>query len=77
MENFKKDKKGLYLNGKLIADGYLESIKEIYQLENVPAGFCVNSAYEANGYSIVDTNGVQHIYELSPYEFYNNLMKMD
>lgn len=77
MENFKKDKKGLYLNGKLIADGYLESIKEIYQLENVPAGFCVNSAYEANGYSIVDTNGVQHIYELSPDEFYNNLMKMD
>lgn len=41
------DKQGLYLNGKLIADGYLESIKEIYQLENVPAGFCVNSAYEA------------------------------
>ena len=32
MENFKKYKKGLYLNGKLIADGYLESIKEIYQL---------------------------------------------
>ena len=77
MENFKKDKKGLYLNGKLIADGYLESIKEIYQLENVPAGFCVNSAYEANGYSIVDTNGVQHIYELSPDELYNNLIKMD
>ena len=77
MGNFKKDKPGLYLNGKLIMDGYLESIKEIYQLENVPAGFCVNSTYEANGYSIVDTNGVQHIYELSPYEFYNNLMKQD
>lgn len=77
MGNFKKDKQGLYLDGKLITDGYLESIKEIYQLENVPAGFCVNSDYAANGYSIVDANGVQHIYELSPDKFYNNLMKMD
>ena len=77
MVNFKKDKPGLYFEGKFITGNYLEAIKEIYQLDNVPAGFCVNSEYEANDYSIVDNVGIQHIYNLSPYEFYNYLMKMD
>jgi predicted transcriptional regulator len=37
----------------------------------------VNAGYEANGYSVVDGNGIQHIYELSPKEFYNAFMKLD
>ena len=68
-----KDKKGLYFQGEIKATNYSDSIKELYQIKEIPNGFCVSSDYEANGYSVVDSNGVQHIYELNPVEFYNNL----
>lgn len=71
-----KDKQGLYFQGELKADNYIDSVKELYQLNEIPSGFCVNTDYEANGYSVVDGNGVQHIYELSPKEFYNALMNL-
>ena len=74
---FKKDKQGLYFNGEFKADNYSDAIRELYQLNEIPKGFCVNEDYEANGYSVVDSNGVQHIYQLSPKEFYNELMKLD
>lgn len=74
---FKKDKQGLYFNGEFKADNYLDAIRELYQLSEIPKGFCVSTDYEAEGYSIVDSRGVQHIYELSPSEFYNQLMKLD
>ena len=72
-----KDKQGLYFNGEFKADNYFDAIRELYQLNEIPSGFCVNEDYEANGYSLVDSNGVQHIYELSPKEFYNAFMKLD
>lgn len=74
---FKKDKQGLYLNGEFKADNYSDAIRELYQLNEIPKGFCVNEDHEANGYSVVDSNGVQHIYELSPKEFYSAFMKLD
>ena len=73
---FKKDTQGLYLNGEIKADNYNDAIKELYGMEEIPKGFCVDEDYEADGYSVVDSNGVQHIYELSPKEFYKNLMKL-
>lgn len=72
-----KDKQGLYFQGELKADNYSDAVKELFQLNEIPNGFCVNEDYEANGYSVVDSIGVQHIYELSPKEFYNHLMKME
>lgn len=75
--SFKKDKQGLYYQGELKASSYSDAIKELYQLKEIPAGFCVNEDYEAEGYSVIDANGVQHIYELSPKDFYDNLMKME
>jgi hypothetical protein len=72
-----KDEQGLYYLGELKADNYSDAIKELYQLSEIPKGFCVCTEYEANGYSIVDAKGVQHIYELSPSEFYNALMKLE
>ena len=72
-----KDKQGLYFQGELKADNYNDAIKELYQLSEIPNGFCGNEDYEANGYSIVDGRGVQTIYELSPKEFYTQLMKLD
>ena len=74
---FKKDKQGLYFNGEFKADNYSDAIRELYQLNEIPKGFCVNEDHEANGYSVVDSNGVQHIYELSPKEFYNAFMKLE
>lgn len=74
---FKKDKQGLYFNGEFKADNWTDAVKELYQLNDIPSGFCVSTDYEAEGYSIVDSRGVQHIYELSPSEFYNQLMKLD
>jgi predicted transcriptional regulator len=73
----KKDKQGLYFNEEFKADNYSDAIRELYQLNEIPKGFCVNEAHEANGYSVVDSVGVQHIYELSPKEFYNAFMKLD
>jgi predicted transcriptional regulator len=73
---FTKDQQGLYDAGNLVAISYLDSLKYLYQLENIPDGFCVNEDYEAKGYSVVDSRGVQHIYELSPKEFYNALMEL-
>lgn len=75
--NFKKDQQGLYYQGDLKATSYSEAVKELFQLKEIPAGFCVNEDYEAEGYSVVDSRGVQHIYELSPKEFYNALMKLE
>lgn len=72
-----KDKQGLYLQGEFKAGNYSDAVKELFQLSEMPSGFCVNEDYEANGYSVVDIRGVQHIYELSPKEFYNQLMKLD
>lgn len=71
-----KDRQGLYFQGELKADNYSDAIKELYQLKEIPKGFCVNDTHEANGYSVVDAKGVQHIYELSPEEFYNAFMKL-
>lgn len=72
-----KDKQGLYFNGELKSDNYTDAVKELYQLEEIPSGFCVNADHDAAGYSVVDSNGVQHIYDLSPVKFYDNLMKME
>lgn len=72
----KKDTQGLYLNGELKADNYADAIKELYGINEIPKGFCVDEDYEAAGYSVVDSNGVQHIYELSSKDFYKNLMKL-
>ena len=72
-----KDKQGLYFQGELKAGNYSDAIKELYQLKEIPNGFCVDSDYEANGYSVVDRNGIQHIYELSPNEFFNQLMRLN
>ena len=72
-----KDKQGLYFNGQLIADNYSDAIKELYKLSAIPNGFCVNEDHEANGYSVVDSNGVQHIYEHSAKEFYSAFMNLD
>lgn len=71
-----KDKPGLYYLGELVATGYIAALKELYQLETIPNQFCVNTDYEANGYSVVDNSGIQHIYELSPHEFYEALMNL-
>ena len=67
---------GLYYNGELKADTYFDAIKELYQLKTIPKGFCINEDHEANGYSIIDKFGVQHIYELYPDEFYDQLMRL-
>lgn len=72
-----KDKKGLYYLGIFQTDSYTTAIKKIYELSEVPNGFCVDANYNATGYSVVDCNGVQHIYELNPTKFYDALMKLD
>ncbi len=77
MRKYRKDKQGLYFQGEFKADNWTDAVIELYQLNEIPNGFCVNEDYEANGYSVVDSRGVQHIYELSPKEFYNQLMKLD
>lgn len=77
MGNFRKDKQGLYFQGELKADNYDDAVKELFQLKEIPKGFCVNADHEANGYSVIDKLGVQHIYELSPSEFYDKLMDLD
>ena len=51
-------------------------LKDIFQLNIIPIGFCVNSDHDASGYSIVDSKGVQHIYDLNPQRFYDELMKL-
>lgn len=71
-----KDQQGLYFQGKFKANTYNDAIKELYELKEIPEGFCVNENHAANGYSVVDANGIQHIYELSPSEFYNEFMKL-
>lgn len=70
------DKPGLYYNGELKAENYVDALLELYGLENLPARFCVDEDYDASGYSIIDNLGIQHIYELSPREFYNNVMSL-
>lgn len=77
MTNFKKDQQGLYYRGELKATSYIGALKEVYQLQEIPDGFCVNDSYAAKDYSVIDKNGVQHIYDLSPASFYNSLMKLE
>lgn len=72
-----KDKSGLYFQGEFKSANYSDAINELFQLNEIPNGFCVNEDYDASGYSVIDTNGVQHIYDLSPKEFYNQLMKLE
>lgn len=72
-----KDRAGLYFNGEFKADNYEDSIKEIFKLDEFPESFALSTKHEANGYSIVDSRGIQHIYDLSPSEFYNKLTDMD
>lgn len=72
-----KDKQGLYLQGELVATSYRDAIKHMFELETIPNGFCVNADHEADGYSVVDINGVQHIYELNPSKFYDTLMNLE
>lgn len=71
-----KDKPGLYYMGELVATNYIDSLKELFQLKEIPNQFCVSTDYMAFDYSIVDNKGVQHIYELSPHEFYEALMNL-
>ncbi|MFA5575345.1 MAG: hypothetical protein WC994_09895 [Brumimicrobium sp.] len=72
-----KEKRGLYFQGEFKAGNYSNAVKELYQLNEIPCGFCVNENFLANGYSVVDSNGIQHIYELSPKEFYMAFMNLD
>jgi hypothetical protein len=71
-----KDKQGLYLNGNFESVSYSESLKSIFGLSEIPKGFMVNADNPANGYSIVDSNGVQHVYELDPIKFYEALSNL-
>jgi predicted transcriptional regulator len=71
------DKQGLYFNGNLVADNYRDAIKDVYQLNDIPKGFTINQDEPANGYSVIDSNGIQHIYELSPIKFYNALSNLN
>lgn len=72
-----KDTQGLYFQGELKEENYSDAVKELYQLDKIPSGFCINESHEANGYSVIDANGIQHIYELSPKEFYEAFMKLN
>lgn len=72
-----KYKIGLYFQGEFKASSYGDAVKELYQLNEIPIVCCVNEDYEAHGYSVVDGNGKQHIYELSPKEFYNAFMNLE
>lgn len=72
-----KDIQGLYFKGALIAITYSEAIKRVFEMNEVPKGFCVDESHQAIGYSVVDSNGVQHIYELSPSKFYSELMNLN
>ena len=74
---FKKDKQGLYFQGELKAVNYRDAVKELYKLTEIPKGFCVNEDHEANGYSVVNSKGVQHVYELSSSAFYDALMNLN
>ena len=68
-----KDQQGLYFKGQFITESYGEALCKIYELDQLPNGFSVNEDHPANDYSIVDNNGVQHIYDLSPSAFYTKL----
>jgi predicted transcriptional regulator len=71
-----KDAKGLYFQGNFKANNYNDAVKELYSLDEIRSRFCVDEDYEAKGYSVVDSRGVQHIYELSPAEFYSAFMNL-
>jgi Tfp pilus tip-associated adhesin PilY1 len=72
-----KDEQGLYFQGKIKANNYSGAIKELYGLNIIPKGFCVSTDYKANKYSVVDSNGIQHIYDLCPNSFYNAFMQLN
>ena len=73
----KIDKKGLYYMGEFKTGNFTDAVKELYEMMEIPSGFCVDESYKAFGYSVVDSRGVQHIYELSPSAFYAALMNLD
>ena len=73
----KKDKPGLYFNGEFKASNYENSIMEIFKLSEFPEDFKLNTKHQANGYSIIDNRGVQHIYDLNPGNFYNKLTDLE
>ena len=75
--SFKTDKQGLYLNGELKADNYRDAVMELYDMDEIPKGFYVDEDHEAVGYSVVDSKGVQHAYELSPSKFYQAFMNLN
>ena len=72
-----KDKAGLYFNSEFKADNYEDSIKEIFKLDEFPESFSLSTKHEANGYSIIDSRGVQYIYDLNPGNFYNKLTDLE
>ena len=72
-----KNKQGLYFNGEFKAENYSDAIRELYQINEIPRGFCLNDTYEAIGYSVVDSNGIQHNYEVSSKDFYNAFMQLN
>jgi hypothetical protein len=72
-----KDIQGLYFKGSLIAITYSEAVKRVFEMESIPKGFYVNEDHPANGYSVVDSKGVQHIYDLLPSKFYSELMNLN
>lgn len=71
-----KDIQGLYFQGSLIAATYSEAVKRLFEMESIPKGFSVNADHEAEGYSVVDSKGVQHIYELDSNKFYDKLINI-
>lgn len=73
----KTDKKGLYKNGEFVTDSYVEAVKSIYGLKELPNNFIVDESTEANGFSVIDNRGVMHIYELDAKKFYNYLLDLD
>ena len=75
--SFKKDKQGLYFQGELKADNYRDAVRELYKLTEIPKGFYVDEDHEAEGYSVIDSKGVQHIYELSSTNFYEAFMGLN
>lgn len=63
--------------GEFRTGNYIDAVKELYEMKEIPSGFCVDENHMASGYSVVDSRGVQHIYELSPIAFYTALLMLD
>jgi hypothetical protein len=68
-----KDKKGLYLNGEFKTANYRQALALMYDNSNVNI---VIEDFDYSGYSVIDGNGVQHVFELSPSKFIDKLMNL-